>query len=201
MPTLLTTTRCHPTTYLRFRIDDIRELIRFGEGFPFVSFEYLCCVLTFYHSLVPNNNMSDQTSTVVEHAAPGVIAQDNDDFILTGPTSTPLVESNLGQLLDQQRDRYSEKIVAVSRWQGQSLTYRAFHDAVRDIARSLLDHGVRPNDHVVVLAGNTMEYAQLFFAVGGIGATFAIINPTFTTEEVVAAIDFLSRMHPCSMTC
>ncbi|KAL5120854.1 hypothetical protein ACEQ8H_001335 [Pleosporales sp. CAS-2024a] len=36
-----------------------------------------------------------------------------------------------------------------------------------------------------------MEYLKLFLAVGAIGAVFSIINPTFTTEEVITSIQFL----------
>jgi hypothetical protein len=54
-----------------------------------------------------------------------------------------------------------------------------------------------------VLAGNTTEYVQLLFAVGGIGAIFAIINPTFTAEEVLSAIDFLGETatSPATLPC
>ncbi|KAL9636858.1 MAG: hypothetical protein Q9164_002562 [Protoblastenia rupestris] len=116
---------------------------------------------------------------------------EHEGLIFEGPTSLPLRGVNIGQLLDEQRGQYAAKVAAVSRWQGISLTYQTLHSSSRDIAQSLLIHGVRPKDRVVVLAGNTIQFAQLFFAVGGIGATFAIINPTFTAEEVVTAVDFL----------
>ena len=119
---------------------------------------------------------------------------EHEGLIFEGPTSLPLRGVNIGQLLDEQRGQYSAKVAAVSRWQGISLTYQTLHSSSRDIAQILLIHGVRPKDRVVVLSGNTIQFAQLFFAVGGIGATFAIINPTFTVEEVVTAVDFLGKI-------
>ena len=45
----------------------------------------------------------------------------------------------------------------------------------------------------MVLAGNSVEFIQLFFASTAIGATFVIIGATFTVEEVSRAVDFVSR--------
>ncbi|KUI58618.1 Putative acyl-CoA synthetase YngI [Cytospora mali] len=111
--------------------------------------------------------------------------------ILEGPQLPPLRDVNIGQLLDEQRKRYPERTAVVSRWQGRRLTYQDLHSDCLKIAQNLLSHGVRPGDRVVVLAGNALEYAQLLFAVGGIGAIFAIINPTFTQEEILSAVEFL----------
>lgn len=96
----------------------------------------------------------------------------------------------MGKLLQQQLDRHPEKLAVVSRWQKASLTYQSLFDSSRDIAQSLLAHGVRPSDRVVILAGNSIEYLQTFFAVGGIGAVFTIVNPTFTPDEVISVVDF-----------
>ncbi|KAK4171232.1 putative acyl-CoA synthetase family [Triangularia setosa] len=107
------------------------------------------------------------------------------------PPSLPLPDLNIGQLLDKQAREYPQRLSIVSRWQNKRGNYRELHNTCQDIAQGLLRRGVRPGDHVIVLAGNTLEYAQLFFAVGAIGAIFSIINPTFTAEEVVSAVELL----------
>lgn len=107
-----------------------------------------------------------------------------------GDTSPLLPELNIGQLLTAQNLQHPDRVALVSRWQNQRLTYRELHDMCKNAAQSLLFHGVRPGDHVVVLAGNMAEYAELFLAVGAIGAIFAIINPTFTKDEVLDAVKF-----------
>ncbi|KAF2823437.1 putative amp dependent CoA ligase [Ophiobolus disseminans] len=109
----------------------------------------------------------------------------------TAASAPPLPELNIGQLLDAQYDLYPNRVAAISRWQRKRVTYRDLHTECQNIALSLLVQGVHPRDHVVVLAGNSIEYMQLFFAVGAIGAVFSIINPTFTADEVIAAVDFL----------
>lgn len=114
----------------------------------------------------------------------------SEEFIVNGPAEPPLQDLTTGKLLQQQLDRHPEKLAAVSRWQKASLTYQSLFDSSRDIAQSLLAHGVRPSDRVVILAGNSIEYLQIFFAVGGIGAVFTIVNPTFTAEEVISMVDF-----------
>ncbi|KAK9770545.1 putative Amp dependent CoA ligase [Seiridium cardinale] len=95
-------------------------------------------------------------------------------------------------VLDNQRRKRPEKPAVISKWQGATFSYQKLYETSQDIAASLLAHGVRAADRVMVLAGNSVEYVQLFFAVGGIGAIFAILNPTFTTEETLAAVDFLN---------
>jgi acyl-CoA synthetase (AMP-forming)/AMP-acid ligase II len=114
------------------------------------------------------------------------------DAIFQGPETSALKTINIGELLDQQRDTRPDKTAIISKWQGnRRVTYRQLHKECQDVAQSLLRLGVRPSDRVVVLAGNSLEYAQLFYAVSGIGAVFSIINPTVTTEEIVPAIEFL----------
>ncbi|KAL4974556.1 hypothetical protein BDW66DRAFT_152727 [Aspergillus desertorum] len=102
-----------------------------------------------------------------------------------------LTTLNTAQLLEQQRLRHPDKEAVLSKWQGASLTYETLYKSAREIAANLLRHGVRPGDRVVVLAGNSIEFVQLFFAVSAIGAVFTIINPTFTLEEILPTIAFV----------
>jgi len=126
-------------------------------------------------------------------------AHEEEGTTFKAPPSPPLPNLNIGQLLDAQYAEYPDREAIVSRWQDKRVTYRELHGACRGIAKSLLSQGVRPGDHIIVLAGNTIEYAQLFFAVGAIGAVFSIINPTFSAEEVMSAVDLLG-MPPYSST-
>lgn len=114
-------------------------------------------------------------------------------LVFKGPEHPPLQSLNVGTLLDIQHERFPKKVALVSRWQDTSLSYSDLRNSSRKIAQILLASGVRPGDRVIVLSGNSIEYSQLFFAVGGIGAIFAIINPTFTENEAIAAIQFLSK--------
>ncbi|XWW92244.1 hypothetical protein V2A60_000167 [Cordyceps javanica] len=133
----------------------------------------------------------------VLHTAPADIdhnprPNDAEDYVFGGPASPALIEFDTAKLLDHQLELYGEKTAVVSRWQGITLTYASLHGTSRGVAQSLVRRGVVRGDHVVVLAGNSIEYVQLFFAVAGIGAIFSIINPTFTVEEVINAVNFLN---------
>ncbi|KAB8212599.1 hypothetical protein BDV34DRAFT_218975 [Aspergillus parasiticus] len=118
-------------------------------------------------------------------------ADEDREFIVHGPTEPPLKDLTTAELLQQQYDRYPEKVAVVSRWQKTALTYRSLFDSSRKIAQALPAHGVRPTDCVVVLAGNSIEFVELLFAIGGIGSVFTIMNPTFTAEEVLATVDLI----------
>ncbi|OKL56547.1 hypothetical protein UA08_08046 [Talaromyces atroroseus] len=138
-----------------------------------------------------------QSSTIVE-AQVLLLAQDrvlepvkDQSSAFEGPSLPSLLDIHLGKLLEEQSLKYSEKKAVISPWQQSSLTFKTLYNSTRDIAHRLLAYGVRPKDRVVVLAGNTLEYTELFFAVGGIGAIFSIINPTFTADEVANAVQFL----------
>lgn len=125
-------------------------------------------------------------------------AQSPEGSIFQGPTSSPLRGINIGQLLDEKNIEFGSRTAVTSRWQQRHLTYQQLRLKCLEIGRSLLIHGVRPRDRVIVLAGNAVEFVQLYFAVGGIGAIFSIINPALTVDEVAAVVDFLGRIrwHP-----
>ncbi|ETS84287.1 hypothetical protein PFICI_02312 [Pestalotiopsis fici W106-1] len=117
-----------------------------------------------------------------------------DERIVEGPGLPPalvLKDINIGQFLDQQAEKHATNTALVSTWQDARLTYGDLHNSCKSVAKHLLQRGVRRHDHVVVLAGNSVEYVQLFFAVAAIGAVFCIINPTFAADEVLAAVEFL----------
>lgn len=117
------------------------------------------------------------------------------ELIFQGPETGALQTFNIGQLLDNQDETRPDKTAIISKWQdNKSKTYNQLRGSSRRLASALLELGVRPHDRIVVLAGNSLEYTELFYAVAAIGAIFAIINPTFTMEEIIPAIEFLGKI-------
>lgn len=110
----------------------------------------------------------------------------------SGPLLPRVPNINTGQLLDEQGQRQPHKVAVVSRWQGVRLTYADLHSRCQQLARGLIRLGVRPGDRVAVLAGNSSEYVQLFFAITAIGAWIAILNPTLTISEIEGIVRFIS---------
>ena len=136
-----------------------------------------------------SSNNPTHTAVVSQMTAMNITK--DEEFVIHGPTEPSLQNLTTGKLLQQQADRHPDKLAVVSRWQNAIMTYQSLFDSSRDISQALLVHGVRPSDRVVILAGNSLEYIQLFFGVGGLGSVFTIINPTFTAEEVLSTIDFI----------
>lgn len=110
----------------------------------------------------------------------------------SGPSYPTVLAINTGQLLDEQVQQQPHKFAVVSRWQGVRLTYADLHIRCQQLARGLIRLGVRPGDRVAVLAGNSSEYVQLFFAITAIGAWIAILNPTLTISEIEGIVRFIS---------
>ncbi|RWA11887.1 hypothetical protein EKO27_g3187 [Xylaria grammica] len=113
----------------------------------------------------------------------------NSDF--NGTAEPSVRECNIGQLLDRASSKHPGKLALVSRWQGQRLSYEQLQTSCHAVARDLVSLDVRPGDRVMVLAGNSVQFVQLFLAVGAIGAIFSVLNPASTTEEVMSAIELL----------
>ncbi|KAE8164896.1 hypothetical protein BDV40DRAFT_297986 [Aspergillus tamarii] len=132
--------------------------------------------------------MTDPIAPHVELKA----GDDDEEFIFHGPIEPLLQELIKAELLQQQHDRYPEKVAVVSRWRKTALTYRSLFDPSCEIAQVLIAHGAFPTDCVVVLAGDSIEHVQILFVVGEIVSDFTIMNPTFTAEEVLAPVDFIA---------
>lgn len=126
---------------------------------------------------------------------PSLNTEKVNELIFQGSETGALQTINIGRLLDKQHETRPDKTAIISKWQdNRSKTYNQLRDSSRSLASALLQLGVRPHDRIVVLAGNSLEYTELFYAVAAIGAIFAIINPTFTTEEIIPAIEFLGKI-------
>ncbi|KAI9147512.1 putative acyl-CoA synthetase YngI [Paramyrothecium foliicola] len=132
-----------------------------------------------------------ETSTDVAYTEGPSVSMTDLGVVFEGPSTQTLQNVNIAQLIRLQQSKTPEKEAVVSTFQDQRLTYSALHSSSFGIARRLYSNGVRPGHHVLVVAGNIIEYVQLLVAVGGLGAVFCIANPTFTAEEILAAIDFL----------
>lgn len=63
------------------------------------------------------------------------------------------------------------------------LTYEDLRNAVSRMTEVLQGAGVGRGDRVIVIMQNSPSMVALFFAVTGLGATFAPLNPSYTLEE------------------
>ena len=81
-------------------------------------------------------------------------------------------EPSLGALLRDRADRWGDKVYMRYRIGDReyAVTWREFADRTSQIARHLLDQGIRPGDRIGVISGNRSEVFMLDMAVMSIGA-------------------------------
>ena len=91
---------------------------------------------------------------------------------------TPL----LGELLHGAARRYPSHDAIV--FPDHRLSYAAFANESRTIARALLARGIQPGDHVGILATNRPEYLPLLFACVLIGTVAVLLNARFRKQEL-----------------
>ena len=91
---------------------------------------------------------------------------------------TPL----LGELLRSAARRHPSHDAIV--FPDHRLSYAGFSDESHTVARALVARGVRPGDHIGILATNRPEYLPLLFACVLIGAVAVLLNARFRTQEL-----------------
>ncbi|MEV1296010.1 AMP-binding protein [Pseudonocardia sp. NPDC049635] len=69
------------------------------------------------------------------------------------------------------------------------VSYAELLSGARHVARGLLAAGVRPGEHVALLAPNGLEYVEAFFGVSLLGAVVVPLNARHRAEELGHVID------------
>jgi acyl-CoA synthetase (AMP-forming)/AMP-acid ligase II len=114
--------------------------------------------------------------------------------LLSGPTSPPLLNLTLGDLLDIQADRYPSSPAIIcpdyqntqegaTRW-----TYSTLQQESLQLGRGFQSLGLKSGERIGVLAGNCAEYLSLFFAAAYTGVVLVVLNNTYTKEEAKNAL-------------
>ncbi|KIW00356.1 uncharacterized protein PV09_08068 [Verruconis gallopava] len=108
--------------------------------------------------------------------------------IVHGPAEPPLVSLTLGALLDLQTRKYGSREALIVRWTGARWTYKDLCDHSINLAKMLLDVGIRPGDRVGIMAGNCEQYVCVVFAAARVGAILTVLNNTYTAGEALRAM-------------
>lgn len=120
----------------------------------------------------------------------GLIAPGRTPAVVHGSSSVPLLDLTLGELLDFQCTRYGSRECVVIPWTGARWTYDFLKQESINLAKALLERGIRPGDRVAIMAGNCEQYVSVFFACMRIGAILVILNNTYTASEASYALEF-----------
>jgi len=95
----------------------------------------------------------------------------------------PYEPLSVPQMVERTVRRLPDKPALIAA-EGRTLTFREFWEAVRGVARSLQDEGVRKGDMVSIYAPNSVEYAVAMHGALLAGATVTTLNPLYREREV-----------------
>lgn len=113
----------------------------------------------------------------------------------SGPTEPALLETTIGDALENAAALWSANLALVSRHQGIRWTWAELNEQVDSIAAGLLAQGVKKGDRVGIWAPNCAEWTVTQFATAKIGAILVTINPAYRVSEV----DYALNMAGCSV--
>src|SRR5947208_8381764 len=95
----------------------------------------------------------------------------------------------IGDWLARREMLSPDKVALIDAEHGfQEITYRAWNEAANRTAHWLRTLGVEPGDLVAVLSLNCVEYLDVWFACGKLGAIMQTLNCRLTAHELRALL-------------
>jgi fatty-acyl-CoA synthase len=99
------------------------------------------------------------------------------------------VNSTIGDMLDRQVERFSDRDALVHFETGARYTYTEFREEVDRAARGLMALGIQRGHHVGIWATNYSEWVLTQFATAKIGAVMVNVNPAYRTHELAYVLE------------
>ena len=97
--------------------------------------------------------------------------------------------STIGDVLDQQAERFAGRDALVNVETGERFTYAEFRAEVERVARGLMALGVQRGHHVGIWCTNYSEWVLTQFATAKIGAVMVNVNPAYRTHELAYVLE------------
>ncbi|MFJ7952622.1 AMP-binding protein [Lysinibacillus sp. NPDC096418] len=95
-----------------------------------------------------------------------------------------LVYQTIGQLLDEQCEKYPKREALVYADRDLRMTYEELNKQSRLVARGLMALGIEKGDHIAVWTTNVPEWVQLQFGTGKMGAPIVTVNTNYRASEL-----------------
>lgn len=114
--------------------------------------------------------------------------------IVHGATHAPLWYKTVGQLFDEQAEKYAAKPAAIFPWQLVRLSFSDINNRSKVVAMAMLDAGLEKGDTIGIMAGNCHQYLEVFVAGSRIGNPVCVLNNTYTPTELKTAIKNSSEL-------
>ncbi|MFC1825727.1 AMP-binding protein, partial [Thermodesulfobacteriota bacterium] len=96
----------------------------------------------------------------------------------------------LGDILRRSAIYFSSKEALI--FGDQKLTYLELNERVNRLAHSLLKMGVQKGDRLAVLAHNSIEHFEIYFAAAKIGCIFVPVNNLLKEKELLDIFDYVT---------
>lgn len=93
------------------------------------------------------------------------------------------IDDTIGNYIDKICTRYPDKEIVVYPENGIRYNYHEFMNLCNNIAKGLLELGVKKGDHVAILSLNSPEYIAFIIATAKIGAVLVYINSNYGKNE------------------
>jgi fatty-acyl-CoA synthase len=94
------------------------------------------------------------------------------------------IDVTMGKLLDDIAERYPDNEALIYHERGLRYSYREFNEVCRQVAKGLLELGVRKGDNISIWAYNVPEWVILQFASAKIGAILVTVNTSYKSAEL-----------------
>ncbi len=106
-----------------------------------------------------------------------------------GAVDTPLLFMTIGECLRGIAETHPDRESLVSVHQNRRFTYDEFDRMTDELAKGLLQRGIKQGDRVGIWAVNCWEWVAMQFATPKIGAVLVNINPACRTHELRYALE------------
>ena len=108
--------------------------------------------------------------------------------IVAGPQDPPLWRKTTRQLVDEQATTYGEHTALIVPWQGVRLSFKDLAYRSTRVSKLLLGLGLKHGDAVGIMAGNRVEYLEVFLGASRIGCPLVLLHNTYTAHELCSAV-------------
>ncbi|UAL45492.1 AMP-binding protein [Sutcliffiella horikoshii] len=95
-----------------------------------------------------------------------------------------LVHKTIGNLLDETVSRYPDKEAVVYVETGLRYSYKEFQQICNQVAKGLMNLGIKKGDHIAVWASNKPEWLITQYASAKIGAVLVTVNTSYQSKEL-----------------
>ncbi|WP_313099140.1 AMP-binding protein [Epilithonimonas sp.] len=112
-----------------------------------------------------------------------------------GASSIPLLGETIGENLTKTVARFPNNEALVSAHQNYRATYQEFYNQTTQVAKALINIGVKSGDRVGVWSANRYEWTLLQYATARIGVILVNVNPAYRTSELIFVINQSEMSH------